>query len=574
MTVIFMLTLQKEIFSNIQKMKKLALLSLLITMVLGAYSQSQRMVMLEHFTQASCGPCASANPTIHARLVANPDTITSINFHTSWPGYDPMYNHNPSDPTARVSYYGVNAVPHSVIDGNVYSGLPQGWTNNMSMVYNRAAVPSPFTLSVNQHLSPSNDTLYVTMLVEATMPVTGQITAFMGVIEKWIHYNTAPGSNGEKDFYNVLKKMLPAKGGISLFTPMQAGDYAIIESYWVLANVYNLDQLSVVAYIQNPTTKEVHQAANLSLDPIQAVYDNDVDQMALLDALDHYCYNTITPKVKFRNNGNNDLTSMAIKYQVNNEPVQTYNWNGNKAFLDKMVLELPEVTFTMQDTNVLKIYVDQVNGISDEYHKNDTIVHTFYSAIPAGHTVQLKIRTDNSPQEVTWAVINSNGITVASGGPYTEPMTMYTENIPIQDVGCYEFYIYDAGGNGLCCGNGTGFFRLADGPGSPIIAQGTIFEYQMAAQFEVVNVGVNDIETPGSIKVYPNPAGNRFFIEIEGNYPMGIVSVTDQTGRRVYREKVSSAKLEIDTHTWPNGLYIVSIETSEGISTQKISINR
>lgn len=555
-------------------MKKLALLLLLITMGLTSFSQSQRLVMLEHFTQASCGPCAGVNPTIHNILVNNPQTLTCINFHTSWPGYDPMYLHNTVDPTSRVTYYGVNSVPHSVIDGNVYSGHPNGWTGNMTIVNNRAAVPSPFTLSVNQRLSTANDTLFVTMLVEATMPVTGPISAFMGVVEKLIHFNSPPGSNGEKDFHNVLKKMLPTKSGIALPTPMQTGDYVILESYWVLANVYQLDQLSVISYIQNPTTKEVHQAANLQLTPITAIYDNDVESTTLTNMLPRYCTSALSPSISIRNNGNNDLTNLTIKYQVNDEEIQTFQWNGNMAFLDKAILDLPELSFTMQDTNTLKVYVDQVNQVTDEYTKNDTLVHTFYSAYKVGQNVQLKVRTDNGPSEVTWAIINSAGETVASGGPYTETGTMYTEDILIEEDDCYDFFIYDSGGNGLCCGNGAGFFRLAPPSGSPVLAQGTQFGYELSAQFEVNTVGVNNPDVQSELKVYPNPAGNRFWVELAASNGKYLLNVTNQMGQRVYESSGSDSKIEIDTQAWPNGLYIVSVKTEQGVLIHKINITK
>ncbi len=553
-------------------MKKLALLSLLITIGFTSIGQSPRLVMLEHFTQASCGPCASVNPTIHNILVNNPQTLTCINYHTSWPGYDPMYLHNTVDPTSRVTYYGVNSVPHSVIDGNVYSGHPNGWTGNMTMINNRAAVPSPFTLSVNQHLSTGNDTLFVTMLVEATMPVTGPITAYMGVIEKLIHFTSAPGSNGEKDFYNVLKKMLPTKSGIALPTPMQTGDYVILESYWVLANVYQLDQLSVVSFIQNPTTKEVHQAANLQLTPIEAVYDNDVESVSLTNMLQRYCTNTLAPNIRIRNNGNNNLTNLSIKYQVNNEEIHTFQWNGNMAFLGKAELELPDITFTMQDTNTLKVYVDQVNQVNDEYTKNDTLVHTFYPSYKVGQNVQLKVRTDNGPGEVTWAIINSAGETVASGGPYTESGTMYTEDILLEEDDCYDFFIYDSGGNGLCCGNGAGFFRLAPPSGSPVLAQGTSFGYELSAQFEVYTVGVNNIANPADLKVYPNPAGNKFMIEVPASIAAYSLSVANQMGQRVYEAEGLTGNVEINSQKWTNGLYIITIESEQGVLVRKMNI--
>ncbi len=554
-------------------MKNLALLTLLITMALTGFGQSQRLVMLEHFTQASCGPCATVNPTIHNIMLNNADKMTTINYHTSWPGYDPMYLHNTADPSAKVSYYGVNSVPHSVIDGNVYNGHPNGWTTNMSIINNRYAVPSPFTLSVNQQLSPSNDTLFVTMLVEATAPVTGPISAYMAVIEKFIHFNTAPGSNGEKDFYNVLKKLLPTKTGVALPTPMQPGEYVILEYYWVLANVYSLDQLSVVSFIQNPTTKEIHQAANLMINPMQAVYNNDVESMMITNALPRYCQESLIPKIKIRNNGNNDLTNLSIKYQVNNEDIHTYQWTGNMNFLDKAVLELPEISYSIQQDNVLKIYIDQVNQTNDEYTKNDTLVHQFESALEVGNQLQLKIRTDNAPEEVTWEIFNSQGDVVASGGPYTEAGTMHTEDItlPAGDAAeCYEFFIYDSGNNGLCCGNGTGLFRLAPASGNPIIAQGTIFESIVGAQFLASTVGINDLDASSEPMVYPNPAGNSLWVEVTTK--SANISVTNQLGQIVFEKANASGKMEINTTPWPNGLYIVNIRSERGISIKKISV--
>jgi len=120
-------------------MKKILLSAILLFAVTAIYSQSQRLVILEEFTQASCGPCASVNPTIEALLNSNPTKITSVWYHTNWPGYDPMNLHNPNEVAARVGYYGVTYVPWSVLDGNYYSGSATGW--NINTVNARYAVP-------------------------------------------------------------------------------------------------------------------------------------------------------------------------------------------------------------------------------------------------------------------------------------------------------------------------------------------------------------------------------------------------------------------------------------------------
>lgn len=109
-------------------MKKNLLWAALIGFAGSAVAQ-QRLVLLEHFTQASCAPCAVQNPALKVILDANPDKIVAIKYQTSWPGVDPMNAANPTDVAARVQYYTVTGVPNSVMDGNFYKGAPSGVTN-------------------------------------------------------------------------------------------------------------------------------------------------------------------------------------------------------------------------------------------------------------------------------------------------------------------------------------------------------------------------------------------------------------------------------------------------------------
>ena len=550
-------------------MKKLTLLSLFITFAFFAQSQSQRLVLLEHFTQASCGPCAGVNPTLHALLEANPDKLTAINYHTSWPGYDPMYNHNTVDAAAKTSFYGVSGVPHSVLDGNFFSGHPNNW--NINMVNTRYAVPSPFNLTINQHLSAGNDTLFVTMLVKATADVTGPLSAYMVVIEKHIHFNTAPGSNGEKDFYNVMKKLLPTKTGISLPTPMFAGDYAIIESSWALANVYNNDELSVIGFVQNPTTKEVHQAANLSTEPMTAVHDTDVELSAFTNLIDRYCQTSFSPAFTIRNNGNNPITSLDLKYSINDGEPMSYTWTGNLPFLGTTLIQLPETSFELLSENQLKVVVDQVNQSADNYAKNDTLVHSFSPALQASRSIQIKIRTDNAPEEVTWEVKNENGEVVFAGGPYTEANKVYTEETVLETDGCFEFFVYDAGGNGLCCGNGTGFYSIKSG--STTVAQGTQFGSLITAQFDVVSVGIENQDITSGISVYPNPAHDQLFVEMAKESLQAVqLHIFNQLGQSVYQTEVSGRKLTLNTSTWPAGIYMLRMDNGSEIISKRVSI--
>lgn len=234
--------------------------TLLLAVLVGVVSaQVPRTMLVEHFTQASCGPCAAQNPGLHTLLTANPN-VAYIKYQVNWPGYDPMNAHNPSQVNSRVNYYTVNSVPNTVFEGNVYKGSPSGLTQ--TMINNRASVSSPFSLTVSARISDAQDSIYVTAIVrkEADTANTGVFTR-IAVLEKQIHFNVAPGSNGEKDFYHVMKRMLPNAVGTALPTGMIVGDYDTIEVAWKIVNVYEIDQLMVVAFVQNTNNKNVYQAA-------------------------------------------------------------------------------------------------------------------------------------------------------------------------------------------------------------------------------------------------------------------------------------------------------------------------
>ena len=90
------------------------------------FGQSQRMVLIEELTSATCPPCASQNPAFNTLLNANTDIVTSVKYQMNWPiaGGDPFYLDNPVDNNARRTYYGVNSIPHVVLDGG-FNNQPQ-----------------------------------------------------------------------------------------------------------------------------------------------------------------------------------------------------------------------------------------------------------------------------------------------------------------------------------------------------------------------------------------------------------------------------------------------------------------
>lgn len=244
-------------------MKK-ALLSSLILISGVTASFAQRLVLLEHFTQASCGPCASQNPALNALLDNNLTKVVAIKYQTSWPGVDPMNAANPTEVASRVTYYNVTGVPNSVMDGNYYNGSPGG-VNQTKINSRNSVAPGAITTvaySIRDNVAPLNDSMIVTAKVKATSSIPAGYVLHMVAIEREIEFTSAPGTNGEKKFESVMKKMLPGASGTTL-PSIAAGDSVSYTYKFSLVRsngtdvYYNLGQAAAVAFVQNNTTKEV-----------------------------------------------------------------------------------------------------------------------------------------------------------------------------------------------------------------------------------------------------------------------------------------------------------------------------
>ncbi len=564
-------------------MKKISLLLVFSVIVLQGFSQSQRLVLLEEFTSATCGPCVSKNTQFHTWQTQNPDKFTSIYYHVNWPAPgDPMNLANPQENGARVSYYmspSSQYVPYSVLDGNVHNGSAGGW--NMTTVNNRWAVPSPFEIDLQHRVSAGNDSVYSTILVKCTQDISASMTIHNVIIEKWIHFNSAPcaNSNGERDFYWVMKKMLPGSTGTTIPSSMVTGDYILLEGAWKFGTVYDPTQIASVGFVQNKSTKEVLQAANSSSDPIVMPFANDLQPLEITNLLPKTCINTINPIIQIRNNGNNPVTSLTVHYQINNETVHTFNWNGNVASLGKIAIELPSTSYNILSENVLKVYTNNPNNSTDEYPKNDTILFTFGAAPVSTNQVKLILRTDNSPEEITWDFKGSQGNIVASGGPYTNPNQLTQQTITIPAADCYRFTIYDAGGNGICCTNGTGVYEISSN--GVIFKQGGQFGSSESTEFIMeAPVAIEEPSATQSLTVYPNPVSHKatvnYTIESSSEVTLRILSAVGHPLRSYTLGLIKSGSHEmiLDVNGLQTGIYLLQLQTSAGNVTRKISVVR
>lgn len=555
--------------------KKVLLFALFILSVQLIIAQTQRRVLVEEATNASCYPCGQQNPAFDALLQQNPDKVAVIKYHASWPGYDPMYNHNTVDNGYRISFYGINGVPTAVMDGT-YSNSPASFSQALIDQY--YAIPAPFEMDMYHYLSEDQDSMYVITRIRAAQDIDeDNLRAFVVINEKHVHFNSPPGSNGETDFYDVMKKILPQKSGIPIHSQWEEGEYIIMLNAWELENVYDIDELTAVGFVQDYDNKDAKQAAVSSETPFEAVYAHDASMISISNLTETNCMGYAEPEVTIANFGADNLTSVDIKYHVNDGSTSIYNWTGNLESLETTTVLLPGIDFDVQDENELTVYVENPNGTADQYPANDAKTYTFDAAITTPNEVKLMISMDSNPGDITWDVKDSNGEVVFEGGPYTQPNTLVEENMIYDESGCYIFTIHDSQGDGL---QPPGFFALYYGSGTQIIS-GTAFGSEKKGQYSVdATVGLEDnfLQVSTILEIYPNPAQDAVAIDLQlinqEKISISLMNNLGQMVEQIFHGDLSEGKhvISADLSGIEKGMYFIRLKGTTLYEVRKIFI--
>ncbi len=367
-------------------MKKI-LLPIFLTLGLFSFAQVQRTVLIEEFTNASCGPCASQNPAFNITLSNNANKVVTIKYQTSFPGVDPMNAQNASEVATRFSRYKFTGVPSAVIDGDTfknpktvqaYAGAP--FNIKQALIDKEYALTSPLLLSTTYSYDAVKDS--ITSVVTVTNKSTAAVKAsalnnlklMFVLMEMNINYAKAPGTNGETDFFYVMRKMYPNQVGTQLPDSLLVDStYSFTFKIKPPAYIYKKNQMAVAAFVQDFGTNFVHQSA-LGLPP--GVVDLDAALKNTV-ASTNYCAATITnPKVVFTNKGNLPITSAKISLTLNGTAVGTpVSWMGNLAKGQSDSVTLANVNaaigvnnykYSISDVNTNAVDLNDANNLFDE----------------------------------------------------------------------------------------------------------------------------------------------------------------------------------------------------------------
>ncbi|MBN2763990.1 MAG: T9SS type A sorting domain-containing protein, partial [Bacteroidales bacterium] len=220
--------------------------------------ERNKIVMVEHFTNASDAASKSADSTLDAFVNRNSLDIVDIQYHTSFPGVDPFNEQNKVDPGTRVLYYQLSSVPVTILNGGTNNDYIFDYDNvllDLLLIKNQSLLDPDFSITLQT--SMVNNTLSVDAELRPLREVRDQqVTFHLAIVERIISGVT--GANGDTLFESVLKTILSSTSYTNDWDP--AVDVKTINKTWNLKNTYNTDEIRVVAFVQNEASKEIYQA--------------------------------------------------------------------------------------------------------------------------------------------------------------------------------------------------------------------------------------------------------------------------------------------------------------------------
>lgn len=242
-----------------------------------------------------------------------------------------------------------------------------------------------------------------------------------------------------------------------------------------------------------------------------------------------------------------------------------YNWTANLKTYETIEITLPVFDDSYDGLTVFQNYAANQGEV--DYSDNHIYESLGLDYYPVYDTLMnLEIVTDQYGDEITWELVQSNGLVAFKGGPYPKLANPGTAiyNIPLDLVKeeCYKFSIKDKYGDGMCCNYGNGHFKLSDANGKIAVEGDTAFLEKTAYISAGGIVGVDKfVDFKGfALSMYPIPSSDVLNINILSPFTDNMqAEIRNVLGQSVKFFSLENPKSEIDIHDLPSGTYNLQV---------------
>jgi hypothetical protein len=434
--------------------------------------------------------------------------------------------------------------------------------------------------------------------------MTHEVGHFLGLRHIWGDNSTCPATNSDADKDYCADT--PATSGSNFGCPAGTDRCAatpgvdMIQNYMdytddTCMNIFTNDQKTRITTVMNNSPRRSTLKTSTK-DVAIPLFANDAEVKIenLCGAVEPTCDTPNPPApakvISLYNRGNTNMTSATLSYNMNGGTNQTQSWSGNLA-PNKYAL----VTLTNSTVNgTLNVSVATVNGSADQRATNNTASRTFGTASGSlayanATSFTFNLTGDRWGAEIDWTLKNQAGVTLFSGGPYTNTTVNGTQVLVANEVwtlpanGCYFLTINDSWGDGLFDGTAQGFYTVTAGATTVVnvpnfVASGNPDNTPISRISYFTNnaaLSSEDFNALEDVSLFPNPSSEYFTIYLPQNIlPSGKLEIFNNLGQQIALKQIATDNdLRINVSSYSNGVYFLNLTIGEQTKTLKFIKN-
>ncbi len=180
------------------------------------------------------------------------------------------------------------------------------------------------------------------------------------------------------------------------------------------------------------------------------------------------CADEIDILASVSNYGAETFTDAEIEVIINGAAVDTVNYTNNISSLSSADVSIVTSENLQQTDNEVTLNLLRVNDVQDAVPANNT-ASTLTDLTSTYDVVTLIINADDYPQETSWEIYDELNNETISTGTLERNTEVFMEDICVDYNSCLSVIMYDAAGDGICCGYGIGDFLLVNSAGDTLL---------------------------------------------------------------------------------------------------------
>ncbi len=545
-----------------------------ITDTIVSMTPSNRNVVLEEYTGINCTWCPAGHLVANQIKDAHPGRVNLINIHQ---GSFAANTYTTEFGNALANQTNLDGYPSGTVNRHVFSGgitaLGRGdWASASNTIL---GMSSPVNIAGEGTLDWTTRTLNIRVQLYYTASQNVSSNALNIAITQDNVLGSQVGKEKNPDQvvgnqYNhmhMLRHLITGQWGETIST-ISAGTLVEKTYEYVIPEQLGspnpidavLSDLHFIAFVC-----EGHQEVLTGVEiPVQHINMPALGGrvVAVKAGENLTCNNQGNAYFEFQNLGSATVNSLTYTYTVNGA-AQTGTWTGTIASMATANIDIPTFEINLNSNNTIAAEVTAINGETvTTSPRSLTLKKNVYEG---GGNMTFILKTDNYGSETTFKFFDPNGNVILSGGPFTNASVEHSYPFNPAYTGCYRLEVYDAYGDGINSGYGSGFFKLMAADGTQIFKDNGKFGAQATYMVDVTYpAGIEEITTETTI--YPNPATDQITINSTDNVQR--VEIYNMQGQLVKAE--TGAVNNISVKDLANGMYTLKLTTDNGTSIHKI----